>query len=159
MENNNTALNIHTDTQFTLSYELLSLLQWMVDHNQRDFKRIIAHALRSGLKHDIQECMNIKNNDAQALENAQHCVIDFFGTLEALIAQGMHEQTVESALEKNLMPALDHIDTTACDKNTVLTSIEKATTRCELNPHENPQDLMFKELLKRWKPSKKSAMN
>ena len=52
------------------------------------------------------------------------------------------------------MPTIDHIDSTICDDATVRSSVEKATAKSEQHPKANAQELLFKELLKRWKPSK-----
>ncbi|GMU19642.1 MAG: hypothetical protein AMXMBFR12_08340 [Candidatus Babeliales bacterium] len=84
----------------------------------------------------------------------QHSIIEFFGMLEIILLETMKEQAVQRAVEKNLMTTVDHIDATLCDDDTLRTSIEKATAKSELHPSENAQDLLFKELLKRWKPTK-----
>ncbi|HZW61436.1 MAG TPA: hypothetical protein VFF04_04365 [Candidatus Babeliales bacterium] len=158
MENNNNSSSINQNTnQFVLSYELLSLLQWMVEHDAQTLKNLIAHALKAGLKQEIQRS-DLKNT-TQTLEGAQYSVLEFFSLLEALIAETINEHAVQSALEKNLMPAIDQIDSTHCDDATVRRSIEKATAKLEHNPHDNPHDILFKELLKRWKPSKKTVVN
>ena len=73
--------------------------------------------------------------------------------LDALIIETMNEQAVQRAMEKNLLPAIDQIDSNECDNATVRFSIEKATSKYEHNPKENPKELLFKELLKRWKPT------
>lgn len=158
MENNtNSSAMQQNSNQFVLSYELLSLLQWMVEHDAHILKDLIANALKSGLKQEIQRS-DLKNT-TQTLEGAQYSVLEFFSLLEALIAETINEHAVQSVLEKNLMPAIDQIDSTACDDATVRRSIEKATAKWELNPQDNPHDILFKELLKRWKPSKKTVVN
>src|SRR3972149_2629664 len=99
------------NSQFVLSYELLCLLRWFVDHDADKLKKLITKAI--------------------------------------------NEQAVKKAVEKNLMPAIDQIDSTICDDATVRFSIEKAATKIDHNPMENPKELLFKELLKRWKQSNK----
>jgi hypothetical protein len=88
------------------------------------------------------------------IEEIQHSIIEFFSMLETLLLESMKEQAVQKAVEKNLMPTIDHIDSTICDDATVRSSVEKATAKSELQPKANAQELLFKELLKRWKPSK-----
>ena len=58
-----------------------------------------------------------------------------------------------------LMPSLDQIDSMACDTATVRSSLQKATSKLRINPEANPQDLLFKEILKQWKPQKKAKLN
>lgn len=152
MENNSP--QDHANNQFVLSYELLSLLQWMVEHDTGKLKKIIARSLHTGLRHQIQ---NPEQDGNHSLESAQYTIVEFFGYLETLLLETMHEQAVESVIEKNLMPALDQLDSSTCDDATVRLSIEKATLKFEQNPHQNPQEILFKELLKRWKPRDKNS--
>jgi hypothetical protein len=57
------------------------------------------------------------------------------------------------------MPAIEHIDQTSCDPEMVHLSIEHASTQKAKNPQVNAQELLYKELLRRWKPSKKQLIN
>ncbi|MCX5922117.1 MAG: hypothetical protein NTX86_02210 [Candidatus Dependentiae bacterium] len=146
------------NTQFVLSYELLSLLRWLAEHDAEKLKKLITKALANGLQEDVNRAR--KNRDEeQVLEEIQHGMLDFFNLLEILLAEAMDEQTMHKAMQKNLMPAIDQIDATICDDATVRTSIERATAKIEHNSKENPKDILFKELLKRWKPVNKNAFN
>ncbi|HSW73995.1 MAG TPA: hypothetical protein VLG71_02470 [Candidatus Limnocylindria bacterium] len=150
--------DVSHDNQFILSYELLTLLQWMVIHESPKLKRMIAKAMRSGLKQEIERSLHVQHQ-RQTAEDAQYNVVEFFGMLEALLAETINEQTVQIAMEKNLMPAIDQIDGSVCDDDTIRLSVEKATAALSQKPSANPQDTLFEELLKHWKPSKKSIAN
>lgn len=150
MENNSTP---QATSQFVLSYELLSLLQWMVEHDAYKLKKIIAQSLNAGLRHQIKRT---NYQDSHSLESAQYTIVEFFGVLETIMLETMQEQSIASVVEKNLIPALDRIDTKYCDENSVRLSIEKAIDSFETNPHSNPQEVLFKELLRRSRPGKKS---
>ncbi|HRN77894.1 MAG TPA: hypothetical protein PLU71_01525 [Candidatus Dependentiae bacterium] len=155
---------IHNDlqddvhAQFTLSYELLCLLRWLIDHDAEKLKKVIKKAISSE-----QFCQEIKQLDdinlAAQAEDMQHSIIDFFGMLEALLLESMHEQVEKRARQKNLMPAVEQIDSTICDDATVRFSLEKTTSKIEKNPNINAKEQLFKELLKRWKPHKKNMLN
>lgn len=147
-----------TDNQFVLSYELICLLQWLMEHDAGKLKKIVAKAISSGLRDRIQKESILLENPT-GLEDIQESIIDFFGMLEALLLESLHEHAVKKALEKNLLPAIDQIDSTICDDATVRFSVEKATSDIDRNPQENPKDLLFKELLRRWKPNKKNLLN
>lgn len=142
--------------QFVITYELLSLLLWIIEHEDKTLVKMVKKAFSSGLKDEIKK--NQPANDAQLLEEAQQGIIDFFGMLESHMLEAMHEQSVQRALEKNLMPAIDHIDTAICDDATVRMSIEKAT-RSTQDSHEAAKEILYKELLKRWKPGKNQNFN
>jgi len=146
-----------TSNQFVLSYELVCLLQWLMDHDAHKLKKIVSNALSAGLQDELQktDALELPGD----LEEIQESLIEFFGMLEALLLESMHEHAVKKALEKNLMPSIDQIDSTVCDDATVRFSVEKATSNIDNNPEKNPKELLFKELLKRWKPNKKTILN
>ena len=135
--NNNDFSN--ENTQFVLSYELLCLLRWMVENDAEKLKKIIAKAYSSGLKYDIQR-MREGWSEEQTMEEIQHGIVEFFGLIEVLLQEVVSEQAVHQAVQKNLMPTLDQIDTAVCDDATMRSSLEKATAKIEGNPGENPKD-------------------
>jgi uncharacterized membrane-anchored protein YjiN (DUF445 family) len=148
------------NAQFVLSYELLCFLRWLVYNDSDKLKKLITKALASGLKDDIDRIRGQKIND-QMNEEVQHSILDFFNLLEMLLNESVNEQTVQRALSKNLMPAIDQIDSSICDDEVVRSSVEKVTTKIEHNPKANEQakELLFKEVLKRWKPHNKNILN
>ena len=148
------------NTQFVISYELLCLLRWLVDHDYDKFKKMITKALASGLKEEINRIDHRSNkvSDAQA-HDIQNSIIEFFTLLETALVESLNDYAVQKVLEKKLMPAIEHIDTTVCDNATVRSSIEHASTKIEHSSAAHAQEVLFKELLKRWKPSKKHIFN
>lgn len=154
MENNR--FNSDSHAQFVLSYELLCLLYWLVGHDEEKLKKLIKKALQAGLQEKLQK---IDHTHDQNMQEIQHSIVDFFSLLESLLHECMAEQVERKARERNLMTSIDHIDTAFCDEEIVRSSLEKATSQIELNPEENPKDLLFKELLKQWKPHNKVNIN
>lgn len=145
-----------TNNQFVISYELLYLLQWIVEHGSHELKMLVGKALAAGLRERMH---NTDTETPHVIEEMQDSIVDFFSLLEGLLLETINEQAMLKAQEKNLMPALEHIDSTMCDTATVRSSLEKATTKMTKNPNANAQQLLFEELLKRWKPNKKAMMN
>lgn len=144
------------NNQFVISHELLYLLQWIVENGSQELKQLVGKALAAGLRERMH------NADAEMFnseEMQEYSIVDFFSLLEALLAETINEQAMIKAHEKNLLPALDHIDSTVCDSATVRSSLEKATTKMNKHPEANAQQLLFEEILKRWKPNKKATMN
>lgn len=144
------------NSQLTLSYELLYLLQWLIDNEPEKLKFLIADALEDGLAEELKK---INSGEQHVSEEIQNGIVDFFSLLELLLHESINEQLMKRVMEKKLMPALDHIDGTECDNATVQFSVEKATSKFEREPEKNPQELLFKELLRCWKPSKKTVSN
>ncbi len=145
---------MNNNNQLSLSYELLFLLQWLLDQEPERLKGLISYALSHGLKENLKEGAKIA--DLQTSEELQYTIVDFLKLLEALLQEALAEQAMKTIMEKKLMPAIDQIDNKACDEATVQFSIEKASSRLERNPTANPQEILFNELLKCWKPSKKA---
>lgn len=145
------------NSQLTLSYELLYLLQWLIEHEPEKIKSLITKAFENGFAQDLKKIG--ANTEYQMPEEVQHSVVDFFTLLEVLLHEVTNEQLMKRVMEKKLMPAIDHIDSTECDDETVLSSVEKASSKFESEPEKNPQELLFKELLRCWKPTKKTLSN
>lgn len=142
--------------QFVITHELLSLILWIIEHEDGSMARMVQKAFASGLKDKIKRNRNL--NDQQLLEDAQQAIIDFFGILESHMIDALHEQSMERAIQKNLLPAIDQIDSATCNASMIRRSIEKAT-RSYTSSHETAKKALYKELLKRWKPKKNQIAN
>ena len=110
--NNNEFSN--DNAQFVLSYELLSLLRWLAEHDAEKIKKIINKSLSAGLKDEVNRARAGKTEE-QTLQDIQHGIIDFFGLLEILLHESMSEAAVQTAVQNNLMPSIDQIDSAICD--------------------------------------------
>lgn len=146
------------NSQLTISHELLLLLRWLVTHDEEKLKKIVTKALTTGLNTELQKIDHTKADNGM-LDEMQYSISDFFGLLELLLVDAMQEQVANNAKQQNLMPTLEHIDSTVCDDETVRASLEKATIKMAHNPHDNPKDLLYTELLKRWKPHNKNTIS
>ncbi len=144
-----------TTNQLTLSYELLCLLQWLVEHESEALKNLIARAFNKGLKNVLKDVNNTAPDFISA-EDMHYNVIDFLGLMEELLNEIKNEQRMKTILRKKLMPAIDHIDAKVLDFDMVQSSVEQASLAFENNPEQNPQELLLQTLLKSWNPSKKS---
>lgn len=144
-------------TQFVLSYELLCLFRWLAEHDIDKLQKIISAAVASGLHEDIKKVRSSQNNNL-ALEEMQGGIIDFFSLLESLLLDAIKDTVTKQARQKKIMPAIDHIDSTICDDETVQFSLEKAMAKDGAST-EQTKEVLFKELLKRWKPHKKNLFN
>ncbi len=141
------------DTQFVLSYELLCLLRWLTEHDAEKLKKIIAKAISSDEL--SEEMKRVDRSDTmEQTQNIHYNIVDFLSLLESLLLESMADQLDKKARQKNLMPAIEQIDSSICDNAVVRFSLEKATAQIEFNPNINPKEQLFKELLKRWKPDK-----
>lgn len=139
-----------TQAQFVLSYELLLLLRWIVDHDEEKLRKIITKACQAGLTQQLEKANHLAHQ--QSAQEVQESIIDFFGMLESLLATAAQNQARVRAQQKNLIPAIDKVDVQGCDDAMVQHSLEMATTKGEHDPDTDPRDVLFEELLRRWKP-------
>lgn len=140
------------DEQFVVSYELLKLLQWLVVNEQESLKKLLNTALGQGLKYELNNQRKHNKEDNLYL---QESIIDFFTLMETLLHETAYEHAATNQLQRTMIPAIYHIDTTECDAASVAHSVAKATAAVENKTGENPKEVLCKELLRRWKPSKK----
>lgn len=144
------------ENQCELSYELLYLLKWLIEHESITLKKIITRTMRNGLKEEFSSSSLLNNVSSEAIQNS---IIDFLDLLDVLLHEAISEESMKKALEQNLMPSINKIDSNACDKTTVQCSLEKTTNHLEHHPNANAKELLYRELLKRWKPTKKKLQN
>ncbi len=154
---NNDGFSHESNGQFVLSYELLVLFRWLVENHAEELRPIIAKALASGLQDEIG--LMDRNNQLPPLEEVQCSIVDFFAMMEDLLIDELEGAIEQQAQEQDLMPAVDKIDTTVCDNETVRFSLEKATSMMKDNPSINAKKALFEEILKRWKPNNTTIVN
>lgn len=143
------------DTQLILSYELLSLLQWLIEHDAHKLKKMVSKAVNLGLYDQIRGLSTHKAD----VDDMQHNILDFFGFLEASLAQALNQHVEMKARNNNLMATVEQVDTALYDTQDMMTSLEKTTLCTDQNPAIDAQEVFHKELLKRWKPHKKAVVN
>ena len=140
------------ENQCELSYELLYLLKWLADHEEATLKKIITRAVQQGFKHKMVNADS--TTEELSDESIQHSIVDFLDLLDTLLHESFNEQSIKTAQQRNLMPAINKIDSNICDSITVQSSLDRTTAHLEHHPDANAKELLFREILKRWKPNK-----
>lgn len=155
---NNDGFDFTADGNALLSFELLYLLQWLIEHETDSLKTLIEQATKNGFKK-----RTIQSNDFVELQfndpNIQSSIVEFLGLMDSLLLEIESEHSVENVINRASLPALKQIDSTFCDDDLVQASVEKTTTRLKHHPNENPKETLCRELLRRWKPAKKTKVN
>ncbi len=139
--------------QCVVSYQLLQLLRWLFEHEQEALKRMVARAFKQGLNEVLHEHTHVHESD----EELHQSIVEFLSLMETLLYEVVKEgelKTIRAAI-----PAVERIDSAVCDDTLVAMSIAQTQTAMEKNPLQDAKELLCKELLKRWKPSKKLGMH
>jgi len=146
-------------SQFLISFELLTLLAWLIEHDADKLQKIVDKALAAGLGQKLRRSDHIEQDKVEITEQARYNIVEFFGLLETILSTALHKATFKCVTEKNLLPALDQIDSTVCDQETIRDSLEKTATKLQNHPSDNPTQILFEEILRSWKPGKNQGMH
>lgn len=134
--------------QFAMSHEVIALLQWLTDNHAEKLEPLIKKAVADGLLTRMKESVN-SMDDAET----HMSILDFFAVLEIMVYEEMQAQTQKQAHNSHLQNTIDQIDGAFCDTGTVKASLECTTNNLAANPEKSPKELLFKELLKQWRPN------
>lgn len=144
------------EEQIVLSYELLQLMEWLIKYDIEGLKKLIAKNLKRGLAKNITAT---RANDSANLPEANgEAVANFISLLEILLIE-THAEMEQSNLFDHTLPELAQVDLSNCAFSVLQDSAESALSRKEQNPQANTRELLYKELLRRWKPSKQLHEN
>ncbi len=142
--------------QLAISYELLRMLHWLIEHEQEALKELIEQAAfnkRLSQAHQTHGAPSISDQELQ------HSVVDFFGLMDTLLIELAHDRSMSSAAQQNLMPSLQQIDSAACDDMTILMSLDQATAQLNAHPEQDAKKVLYEELLRQWEPDEKTLAN
>lgn len=145
--------------QFVVSYELLQLLEWLSQYEHEALKKMIHRAFQHGLGHELTiHARKTARDKEHSGERMKQNVVDFFSLLEILMSEIMQEKETSHVLTKSMISAIDKVDTRMYDPASIERSVAKACSAPK-KTGENPHEVLYKELLKRWKPAKKAFLN
>ena len=133
--------------QLVLSQDLLSLIEWILKHNQEGIVNLINQALQRGLAEELK-----RTRSSFPPEDAHYTIIDFLETLESALVSGLQERTLSDVTQKKLIPALNRIDITSCSKATIDSSAALVSSKNLIASVDEAKIELYKELLRLWKP-------
>lgn len=144
-----------TQHHFMVSYELLELLEWLIEHESDAMKKLIVKSLRNGLQEKIMH--RAMSNSSTNTEELYSSITDFFLLMEALLAETNTEDAAAQALQRHEVPAVNSVDIRQCGADVVALSAAKASSLARGNATEATKSAFCRELIKRWKPQKKTT--
>lgn len=151
--------------QFVLSYELLRLLQWLVEHNTDTLKKLVTKAFKEGFGEELTaQRQELYSTDPEILQQA---VLDFFALLENTLearsdankeitehlcatCSNEEHQLVHETGSSALASAITSVDSAMYDRDALATSIARAHKAGKKQTMAIAQETLYKELLKNW---------
>jgi hypothetical protein len=145
---------MNNENNFVVSIELLLLVRWLLEQERESLKKLVVKSLQHGLLHELQA-----PREKLDCDELQQSIIDFFNYLEDTVGTLMPQYDVDQVIQRAMIPAINHIDKQQCDQEIVDASIAKASTNLTKLPQHELKSILCKELLKQWKPQKKSPQH
>lgn len=143
------------DQHVMVSDELLTVIAWLVTYEQETLKKILVNAMQNGLQEALTQTS--EQNKALSAQEIQSTIFDLFTLLEELAHEVQHESEATTFVQRSLVPAINRIDMSSCNEEIVSISAAKATAAA--GSGANAKEVLCRELLRRWKPAKKSELN
>lgn len=147
------------DRHFIVSHELLNLLEWLVNHEQENIKKLIRCAVKHGFEIKNAPAPGAGDNEAETRE-LQTAIVNFLGLIDIILQDTVNEDDVEGVLQRSMIPALKNIDIAEHDSSSIATSVARATQAASTKTAAvDSKDIFCRELLRRWKPHKKAVIH
>lgn len=156
------------DKHLSLSFELIYLMGWLLEHEKGMLNSLIKHAIKNGLAQDLEK-VNFDMHDNDSSKDLQAIILDFLSFLERSLAKNLDALDIALAEESNHQ---DHGNNTDHEQdNTNLRTRLKQATQLLAKKLESKnesskktggkksQQSAFNEILKNWKPSKRDLVH
>ncbi len=138
--------------QFTISYELLQVLYWLLKYEEDALSKLINASVIKGV--DGQFSQLDAAVQQQLIEAIQHSVIDFFAFMEKEILD-VANQEVTKMMHEDVIKDIDHVDPKAVDYRAIKAAVLKNVDQLKNKRYnDRMRTLFFKDLLRQWKPCK-----
>ena len=148
-------------SNFTLSLELIYLLDWLLKHEQNRLRAIIKRAVQMGLMQKISGAHSLKIEDSLATEDLQHSFVEFMNFLEETLAKTLNTLHEGRQLQFDLATLYKELNIDNVDGHTALAILQEAQhelAHCAKNEDAASSSELKKALLtkvlKNWKPQR-----
>jgi hypothetical protein len=145
-------------TSLSLSFELVSLMKWLMKHKKHELAAMVNQAVESGFLElgGLAEDPEYSNVD----EYVHNAVAGFMEALESALLDGMeHNLDSKQGLNALLANSIGSFDKTDIDQKTLWTSLQQAkslfvkTKKDSKNDDGDLKDALFKSVLENWSPA------
>ncbi|KKR95952.1 MAG: hypothetical protein UU47_C0022G0013 [candidate division TM6 bacterium GW2011_GWE2_41_16] len=133
----------------SITEETLQTIEWLVEYDQEILKALLLRTYQKRCAYEI--------NQMQQLD-PQETVLKLLSLVDILHQEIIEESAAQHVLQNALIPTIKQLDTSSFGKKTVEQSTHKALTKkTKMLSKENKKAILCRELLRRWKPTKKQS--
>ena len=148
-------------TQTSISLELLCLMRWLLENDQKALESMVKRALENGFAQELQ------NIDASEADEAMHTVLfDLFDFLDACLLEHLSEVKMDSKVQERIVPMLQKLEGRNIDIKTLWLSMQQTKSKMQEqkenkmeNKQPDAQEVLVTQLLKNWKPNNSEPVN
>ncbi|HBL98691.1 TPA: hypothetical protein DDZ86_03555 [Candidatus Dependentiae bacterium] len=142
------------ENQLVISFELLSLINWIVKHQPETVRRLVENLLKTGLQEKLAKQ---RKTDLFDEMNLQESIVEFFGLFEQSLVEATEARSINQPSPQALAATIESIDSSSCDHDIIALSAQRTTRALKRNVGQDAKDLFYKELLKSWNPRNKRS--
>lgn len=141
------------DGEIVLSFELLVLINWLMQNEKQHLSNLLKHALKNGLSEEFEKISNADNIEIN--EQFYTTVIGFLMFLEDNLLENLSQVKIDKNEKDNIIPILKKIDLRDINIKPIF-----STSKQEKNINQKKStDVLFQQVLKSWKPGKNDLLN
>jgi hypothetical protein len=146
-------------TNFSLSYELVYLMAWLLKHEKGKLKNMIEEVVKKGLAGEISQVGDYPK-DSQSADLLHVTILDFLIFLEDSLLESLEKNQPDRQTQEKIKTTLQKINPQSIDLKTLWASTRQTQTLLT-QPDSNDdlkRTLLF-QILKNWKPKENEPLN
>jgi len=152
---------------FSLSLELICLMNWLLKHEKTKLRTLIEEALKNGFSEELSQIDLYETDDISNLNQLHTTILDFLVYLEDSLLETLEENVYTSNSTEKLNPTLQKINPQKVDPETIWRSMQQTSTQLTKtnqtttpNQTQNkPEEVLLSKLLKNWNPETNEPVN
>lgn len=143
-------------SSLSLSYELISLMGWLLKHEKSALSALIADALRKGFSEEISHATQEEHE--QMGEEMHSTVLRFMQFLEAALNERL-EAPIDQQTKQDLLEAVQRFDGHEIDLRSVWARVQRAQGEGKAVSPKDTVGEVFSQILHGWEPGREDEIN
>ncbi|MCF7799972.1 hypothetical protein K9M16_03170 [Candidatus Babeliales bacterium] len=157
------------DTNFSLSLELIYLMNWLLKNEKEKLKILINQSIKNGLSYEMEQLDKITDNQIDPNDNMQlhNTILDFLIFLEDTLVECLEDQELDTKSKERLNLSIQKILPQQVDIKTMWLSVQQ--TKEEISKikkvankslgEEELRNTLLTQLIKNWNPKNNETIN
>jgi hypothetical protein len=139
------------ESDISLSFELLVLLNWIMQNERPILNNMIKHALKDGLEDEFEKLANAESVEVN--EQFYTTVLGFLLSMEDCLIEHLSQIKINKNVKKDISPLLKRLELMGIRIKPVFSA-----SKLQKSP-DDAKNVLFQQILKNWKPDKNDLLN